>query len=1475
MKQILLPLFLLVLLQPHPTTAHNGAVAIAAPVEGIAVDGDLSDWPDVVKSYPISTLFIGDRLIDGDAKATFRIGFNAHENALYINIEVQDESVVFSDTSTSVGDPWSADDVCVLTIDLGHIGTPSKASEYKLRGNVLDIDNPDASAHDIRHAYGSSPNVYWHELRIGLEKGSPLRPGTSIGLGVNVHDRDTDGSDTFLKWGKMDTWLGLGGDVVLVEEQAQTGTLRVLTHWKGSTKGIKAALVETRSTAEEDLWVRVAADSIGSASLRLPGGDYRVSIQWPRADDPIVDANIEPGARKEVKLAISPPSGKRIDAGPGKGHWRNFNVKDGLASQDVICLFQAQNGDLWIGSPSGVTRYDGREFVLYNRTTGLGGDAVLAIYEDRVGHVWICTMNGGVSRFDGQRFAIFTETDGLASNNIAAIAEDRQGNLWFGGDNGVRRFDGELFTNPVDDSSSAGAREKAILNSFVSSIFRGRDGRLWFGTARGVVVYNGTEFISLTSEDGLVGDRVTAIHGGADGVVWIGTRDGLSRYDGTFTNFTSENGLPYNNVVSVLQDRQGFTWVGTQHGPFTEHVEGSLCRYDGRRFHCYSTVDGLAHDLVRAILEDREGHLWFGTGIWELGGGMSRFDGTQLETYTTTEGLAENAVRSIAEDRYGRLWLGHSWNLSRFDENQFTIFSEKDGLRGETYHAMLRESDGDLWLGTTLYDGETFRTHNYEDGLVSASPNDIVQDADGIVWITTWHSGLLRYDGVRFTTFDEAGDLGQGRRPLLSDHRGHLWIGTMYRGVFRYDGTTTINYTSADGLASGGIMALFEDRDGNVWLASSKGGVSRYDGTGFSTYDVDDGLGGNLVTAIAQDREGRLLFGTWGGGVSLYDGQVFQTLTSDDGLADDRVYDLYLSSKGDIWIGTQAGVTRYRPYRVPPPIRITDVIADRSYGPTPEIRLPTSQNHLMFEFSGSSLKTRIGRLEYVYRLVGHDDEWQTTRNERVVYTDLPEGEYQFQVKAVDRDLTYSEKPAVVRVEMFYQPLASSVQITDLDVQNVFSSFYKSYAERPIGSVQVMNEAPYAMEATLRFHMLDLMRRPFEQKLDLQPQSSRRIPLHVTLGEELLDLEDSKPIEAEVELVFQIKEQTYSVKKTKDIVVYGKGSLAWDDLGRAAAFVTPEDPAVTQFARGLLEEFRNQLQGGLAKENIPTAMLLFEALNAYGIKYAQDASTPYSQIRGDRSAIDNIQYPIELLQSKMGDCDDLTVLYCSLLENLNIPTAMVDAPDHILMMFDSGVTESHRLGFSLDGDLYLERNGRFWIPVEVTKLGEGSFIEAWELGAKICKSLRKEDMPGSTSVREAWSRYPYALPSHQEEIKPPDSEELERSFVEGMTQLQIMREGYIERKYIEPLLQNPDDHRRRMDLAKTQIESNSFNEAISTLMYLLNTDLKGEAYYYIGFSYAGKTDYEAAVRYVEKALEHDPENRGYENSLEVLKGALTQ
>ena len=100
--------------------------------------------------------------------------------------------------------------------------------------------------------------------------------------------------------------------------------------------------------------------------------------------------------------------------------------------------------------------------------------------------------------------------------------------------------------------------------------------------------------------------------------------------------------------------------------------------------------------------------------------------------------------------------------------------------------------------------------------------------------------------------------------------------------------------------------------------------------------------------------------------------------------------------------------------RLPPGIRLVNLITDRPHGAVSALELPASQDFLRIEFRGHSLSTPAGRLAYVYSLGNVDTDWQVTRETQVSYGDLPRGEYLFEVKAVDRDLNYSE-PATVRI----------------------------------------------------------------------------------------------------------------------------------------------------------------------------------------------------------------------------------------------------------------------------------------------------------------------------------------------------------------------------------------------------------------------------------------------------------------------------
>ena len=169
-------------------------------------------------------------------------------------------------------------------------------------------------------------------------------------------------------------------------------------------------------------------------------------------------------------------------------------------------------------------------------------------------------LGSGVSRYDGEEFVTFTEQEGLVNNSVLSIIEDRNGHLWFGTWSGISRYDGRNFENY--------AVKDGVINNSIMSIKEDLEGNIWFGTwGGGVSRYDGIQFRNFTTEDGMLSNWVTTIETDAEGQLYFGTFGGVSRFDGTvFQSLTRQNGLVHNAVQGLLQDRSGNIWIATEGG---------------------------------------------------------------------------------------------------------------------------------------------------------------------------------------------------------------------------------------------------------------------------------------------------------------------------------------------------------------------------------------------------------------------------------------------------------------------------------------------------------------------------------------------------------------------------------------------------------------------------------------------------------------------------------------------------------------------------------------------------------------------------------------------------------------------------------------------------------------------------------------------------------------------------------------------
>jgi len=105
-------------------------------------------------------------------------------------------------------------------------------------------------------------------------------------------------------------------------------------------------------------------------------------------------------------------------------------------------------------------------------------------------------------------------------------------------------------------------------------------------------------------------------------------------------------------------------------------------------------------------------------------------------------------------------------------------------------------------------------------------------------------------------------------------------------------------------------------------------------------------------------------------------------------------------------------------------------------------------------------------------------------------------------------------------------------------------------------------------------------------------------------------------------------------------------------------------------------------------------------------------------------VDSISLPRDTLRRTTGGCDDLTILFTSLLESVGIPTGYITIPDHIFPVFDTGIPVREYRTLHPSRDISIGIGETLWLPVEITMVGEGSFLEAWRKGCEEWNALEE-------------------------------------------------------------------------------------------------------------------------------------------------------
>ena len=708
-----------------------------------------------------------------------------------------------------------------------------------------------------------------------------------------------------------------------------------------------------------------------------------------------------------------------------KGTWRTYSIADGLSSLRIQHIAEDSEGYLWFATwDNGAIRFDGDAFQTFTQQDGLCSDLIITIYMDSQKRLWFGTSKG-VCWYDGTDFH-HLEYDGITGRTVQSIYEDREGRIWCGGQHTLGYYDGTTFHDIIP----------LIPHWNIShcwGIAQDPQDHLWFGTEY-PIRFNGTSFHRYEEEEGFSQAETSyAVSQDHTGKVWIGRLghgDRLWCYaDGTFESVQIDLG---GWLRKIQCDREGRMWLCTLNG---------VLYLDGEGFSRFTPTDGLPHPKTIAVFQDREHQYWFAT--W---GGVGLYDAHSISVFDLgkTFGGQFIEISQIVQDRRGNIWIGYvspilaplSKGIARIDNGHVTVLGIEQGFDINNCFSMYEDHEGYLWFGggngLFRYDGKKVEKVQTTAGLGERSISTIAQDAQGNFLFGYWERGsvkereiqelrasplkIIYQQGEQFQTifvknenkdpYSHIGTVISGHNDEVYFHLVHQNFSDDDRGFARWQLEDGIKfYGIEDGLIDNRVNDLLLDRNGTLWVAT-QGGLACFDGSTFQTFTTEDGLPSNRIHCLLEDRQGHLWLGT-DGGVAHYDGQFFQTIQSPH---IGPVSQILEDRDGTFWFGTtQGSIIRYRQRQTPPMIRLIQVVAGQVYENLQEGIVSTIDQDVIFEYKGLSFSTHPRDMLYAYRLEGYDTDWQpATRKMRAYYRNLPPGEYTFQVRAIDRDLNYSE-----------------------------------------------------------------------------------------------------------------------------------------------------------------------------------------------------------------------------------------------------------------------------------------------------------------------------------------------------------------------------------------------------------------------------------------------------------------------------------
>jgi ligand-binding sensor domain-containing protein len=723
--------------------------------------------------------------------------------------------------------------------------------------------------------------------------------------------------------------------------------------------------------------------------------------------------------------------------------WR---VPEGALVSAPNAITQTVDGYIWIGTDSGLVRFDGVRFRPWTppNDTRLSGIAIVSLLGAADGTLWIGTATGLFSWKNGH-------LQEHVSGRISAILEDRKRRIWVARSRMLRERDlgvptalsGGLCQVVGDHPGCTGGDDRMRLFS-AHALSEDAEGNIWIGAPNQLMRWRDGSFDTYLRKE-LERYSILSISGLAtagDGTIWAAIpreRLGVFRTVNGLPRKADFQGIDTAKITSVFIDRDRSLWMGTPND--------GVYRVSGGRVDRFRSEHGLSSNAVNGFFEDREGNLWLATSK-----GLDCFSESPVVTFSTSEGLTNGAfVGSVFASADGTIWIGSRGSLQALRGDHLTSIRVPEG----TVIPLWQDHAGRLWVGLenmlTVYERGQFLPINRLDGRPLGPAASVAEDRQHNVWVSLEVGSpdrrLFRIRDLRVQE-EFAHDRVPLVRHLAKDPTGGIWLGFENGNLGHYHSGTLETFPLHEAIAPGSatpgprpnvtgsdvrLSGLAIDADGSAWVSTWRGLV-RWKNHEMRTLTSANGLPCDQIVNAIRDNHATLWLYTKCGFIAIADSELEEWWKQPDRTIRVQFLDVFdgaalpqgpsrvqqsvsKSPDGRLWFVNGAVLQMIDPdglqkNRIPPPVYVEEVRADRKDYPIGGLmRLPARSRDIEISYTGLSYSIP-QKVRFRYKLEGRDREWQEAGTRRqAFYSDLPPRDYRFRVMASNNDGAWNEAGA--------------------------------------------------------------------------------------------------------------------------------------------------------------------------------------------------------------------------------------------------------------------------------------------------------------------------------------------------------------------------------------------------------------------------------------------------------------------------------